>query len=200
VALAAGTAAASVSTLTFSVATDKATYAVGETVSWTISVTATNPVTLAGCDLTDSGGHTLSIANQYDFFSPNGLWQLGPNSYDFGYANGLNSLSRGTPSGSTLKDIYESDVTSPFSGGDGDGNPHRFADGSFLAANVGDFTLTVTPVSGNYSVDGASAANFGTLTGGSADYGVTPEPATLALVALGAISLVAGRSRRRRKV
>jgi hypothetical protein len=197
VALAAGTAAASVPTLTFSVTTDKATYAVGETVSWTISITATNPVTLAGCDLTDSGGHTLTVANEYEHGAGSDDWQLGPDPYEFGYLRGLKNMSRGSPSGSTLGDIFEADMSSPFPGGDGDGSPYRFADGGFLAANVGNFDLTVTAVSGNYSVDG-NAFIFDTLTGGNVDYEVTPEPATLALFVLGAISLAARRSQRRK--
>ena len=199
--LLAGQAGASVSTLTFSVTTDESTYLIGDTVYWTISITATNPVTLAGCDLTDSGGHTLTVANQYEYLvSGSGLWQLGPDPYEFGYLRGLNSMSRGTPSGSTLTDIYESDTSSPFAGGDGDGSPHRFADGSFLAANLGNFTLTVSPMSGNYSVDGTNADLFDIKNGGSIGYEVTPEPATVTLLVLGAISLAAGRARRRRTV
>ena len=199
--LLAGQAGASVSTLTFSVTTDESTYLIGDTVYWTISITATNPVTLAGCNLTDSGGHTLTVANQYEWMSPgSGAWQLGPDPYVFGCANGLFGLSRGTPSGSTLTDIYESDTSSPFAGGDGDGNLHRFADGSFLAANLGNFTLTVSPMSGNYSVDGTDADLFDIKNGGSIGYEVTPEPATVTLLVLGAISLAAGRARRRRTV
>jgi len=198
VALAAGTAAASVSTLTFSVATDKGAYLVGETVHWTISITATDPVTLAGCNLTDSGGHALTVANEYEHGAGSDDWQLGPDPYEFGYLRGLKNMSPGTPSGSTLTDIFEADMSSPFAGGDGDGSLHRFADGGFLAANLGNFTLTVTAISGNYSVDGTNAAMFGTLTGGNVDYEVTPEPATIALLVLGAISLAAGRARHRR--
>ncbi|HUU30755.1 MAG TPA: PEP-CTERM sorting domain-containing protein [Phycisphaerae bacterium] len=189
VVLAAGSAAAS--TITFSVATDKSAYLVGETVSWTISIAASNPVTLAGCNLTDSGGHALTVANQYEWLSPgSGAWQLGPDPYVFGCANGLFGLSRGTPSGSTLTDIYEADVSSPFSGGDGNGSPYRFADGGFLAANVGNFDLTVTPMSGNYSGDGTNAAVFDILTGGAAGYEVTPEPTTLVLLAVGLAAVV----------
>lgn len=196
VVLAAGSAAAS--TITFSVATDKSAYLVGETVRWTISITATDPVTLAGCNLTDSGGHALTVANEYEHGAGSDDWQLGPDPYEFGYLRGLKNMSPGTPSGSTLSDIYESDMSYPFPGGDGDGSLHRFADGGFLAANLGDFTLTVTPVSGNYSVDTLNAAEFGTKTGGAAGYEVTPEPATLALLVFGAISLVAGRTHRRK--
>jgi len=207
-----GSVASGAPTINLKVTTDEAEYDPGDTVKWEIyawTAPAGNAgVALLALNLTEDQGETLSPADTDYYLNlttlPAMLELAGPTPNLGAYyavANGFALNAAGTPSapipGGLLDINCSQNPAARVTTKGNDDTEHLFAKGSFTATVENCLhTLSVSINGANYwpnATDNAEGFDPGTFT--SASYQVTPEPATLSLLALGAAALF---SRRRR--
>jgi len=196
-----GSVASGAPTINLKVITDKATYDPGDPVNWTIYAWAAPAgnagVAILGVTLTEDQGEVLSPA----LTTGSGLMKrlLGGEygAFESYILASAGTYAPGTPSGLVDILVYQMPEGRELGHGN-DGSQHLFAQGSFTATVENCLhTLSLSITGANYwpnATDSALGFDPGTFT--SASYDVTPEPATLSLLALGAAALV-GRRRRR---
>jgi hypothetical protein len=213
-----GSVASGAPTINLKVTTDEAEYDPGDTVNWTIYAWASTGdnagVAMLALNLTEDQGETLSPADTDYYLNLTTLPAMlelagsAPNvgAY-YAVANGFTLYGAGTPSAPIPGGLLDIDcMQSPAAGAriinkGNDGAERLFAKGSFTAT-VEDcwhtLSASINSDAANYwpnATDPAVMFSAGANT--SASYKVTPEPATLSLLALGAAALV---GRRRRQV
>lgn len=205
-----GSVASGAPTINLKVTTDETKYDPGDTVNWEIYAWASTGdnagVAMLGVNLTEDQGETLSPADTdyyMDLVTLPAMWELAGPAPNVGtyyaVANGFTLYAAGTPSAPNPGGLLDIDcMQSPaarVTGKGNDGTEYLFAQGSFTAT-VEDcwHTLSLSITGANHwpnATDSALGFDPGTFT--SASYDVTPEPATLSLLALGAAALLSRR-------
>ncbi|HUU85062.1 MAG TPA: PEP-CTERM sorting domain-containing protein [Phycisphaerae bacterium] len=198
-----GSVASGAPTINLKVITDKATYDPGDPVNWTIyawTAPAGNAgVALLGVTLTEDQGEVLQPADVTDYdLVIVVVSELTGSTYGLTNKYILRSPGTSDPSGGLLADILvdQDEAKRKLDVGNG-GGEYLFAQGSFTATVQNCLhTLSLSFTGANYWPNGTdTAVGFDTGTFTSASYQVTPEPASLCLLALGAAALF-GRRRR----
>jgi hypothetical protein len=200
--------AASASTLNLQVTTDKPVYAPGETVTWTVAAWASagdnRGVAMLGVDLAESQLEALSSALLDPVAGDPTSKQLHLGLYN--HASGFllaSDLTGGTPGGTYDPDVpgvlsevgvLQMPYDPVFNVGN-DGSAHVFATGEYVPAALGSHTLSLAVTDALYwRLATDTTARFESANATPVTFLVAPEPATLALVAAGLLTL----ARRRR--
>lgn len=191
---------ASAATLNLQVTTDKPVYAPGDTVTWTIEAWASTGdnrgISMLGVDLAESRLEALTAA----------LVDGDPSTKDlhlslYNHANGF--LLAGDWPGGTPGGTYDPDFPgvlsevgvlqmpdAPVFNIGNDGSEPVFATGRYTVEALGSHTLSLAVTGEMYwPLATDVSANFQSTNNTPATFLVTPEPATLSLVALGLLAL-----------
>jgi len=194
---------ASAATLNLKVTTDQPAYAPGDTVTWTITAWASagdnQGVAMLGVDLQESQLEALASALLDSVAGDPSTQELHLSLYN--HANGFllaSDLTDGTPGGTYDPDVpgvlsevgvLQMPFAPVFNVGN-DGQEHVFAAGHYVATALGSHTLSLSVTGSQYwPLVGDAPANFEWTNNTPATFLVMPEPATLALVAVGLLAL-----------
>jgi len=175
---------------------DKPAYAPEDMVTWTVRAWASagdnRGIALLGVDLTESAGEALNPALVDIVQADPLIQQLHQGAY--GHAQGFELAGAGTydpdvPGVLSEVGVFQFPFDAVLDQGS-DGQQHVFATGSYAASVLGTHQITPALTSTLYWADTLGTSHtFETTDLTSATFTVTPEPATMALLALGGLLL-----------
>jgi hypothetical protein len=189
---------ASAATLNLKVTTDKPVYAPGDTVTWTITAWASTGdnrgVSLLGVGLAESqlealtaalvdpvpGDPTVQELHLSLYNHANGFLLAGGGTYDPDYPGILSEVG--------VFQLPDDPLSLPNIGNDG--SEHVFATGQYAVEALGSHALSLAVTGAMYwPLGNDTSTPFDSTNNTPATFLVTPEPATVALVALGVLAL-----------